>query len=151
ADAQLVAGQHFEADTAAFHELAGLGHAAEPFADQAAHRRGFDVFSAVESLDEIGDAIEIEAAGDNETALAIFGNVAIGFVLVADFADDDFEQVFHGGESGGIAILIDHDDHVGVFLLHAAHEHAHRLGFGHEHDVADEAADSALFALLFLE
>ena len=85
ADAQFVAGQHFEPDSVAFDELAGLGHAAEPFAHQAAHRGGFDVFSAMEAIDEIGNAIEIEAAGDDEAAIAIFGDIAFGNDTIVGF------------------------------------------------------------------
>ncbi len=71
---------------------------------------------------QVGDAGEVEIAGDDVAAVAVFGDVAIRLVLVADLADDDFEQVFHGGEAGGVAVLVDHDHHVGVFLLHLAHE-----------------------------
>ena len=90
--------------------------------------------SAVEAVHQIGDAIEIEAAGDDEAALAILGDVAFGFVLVADFADDDFQQVFHGGDAGGVAVLVHDDDHVAVLLLHLAHQVADRFGLRHQAD-----------------
>src|SRR5450432_3150195 len=56
AHAQFIADQHFHADTVAFHHLPGLGHAAQPFADQASDGSGFDVLFAVEGGEEIGDA-----------------------------------------------------------------------------------------------
>src|SRR5260370_42555009 len=48
AHAQLIADQHFHADAVALHRLPRLGHAAEPFADQASNGTGFDVLFPVE-------------------------------------------------------------------------------------------------------
>src|ERR1017187_1048792 len=151
ADAQPVAHQHFQAYAVAVDTLAGLGHAAQPFADQAAHGGGFDIFLAVEGGHQVGDAVEIEASGDDETAGAVLGDVAIGLVLVADFSDDDFQQVFHGGQAGGVAVLVHHDHHVAVLLLHLAHQVAHRLGLRHHADGAHQFADGAMLALFSLQ
>src|ERR1035441_7984091 len=131
--------------------LAGLGHASQPFADQAAHRGGFDLFFAVERGYQVRDAVEIEAAGDDEAALAVLGDVAFRLVLVADFADDDFQQVFHGGHAGSVAVLVHHDHHVAVFLLHLAHQVAHRLGLRNQPDGAHQFANGAVPALFFLQ
>ena len=54
----------------------GLRHAAQPFAHQASDGGGFDLLFAVEGVQQFGDAVEIEIAGDDEAAVAIFGDVA---------------------------------------------------------------------------
>ncbi len=131
------------ADAVALHALAGLGHAAQPFADQPADGGGFDVFFAMEGLEQVGNAIEIETAGDDVAALAVFGDIAFRFVLVADFADDHFHQIFHGGEAGGVAVLVHHNHHVAVLLLHLAHQVVDRLGFRHQADGAHQFAHRA--------
>ena len=50
----------------------GFGHTAQPLADQAADRGGFDIFLAAERVEQIADAVEVEIAGDDEAALAVF-------------------------------------------------------------------------------
>src|SRR5471030_1588134 len=100
AHAQLIADQHFHANSVAFHRLPWLGHAAEPFADQAADGSGFDVLFGVEGHEEIGDAVQVKTSGDDETAAAVLGDIAIRLVLIADLADDHLQQVFHGGQAG---------------------------------------------------
>ena len=72
-------------------------------------------------------------------------------MLVADLADDHLQQVLHGGQAGGVSVLVHHDHHVGVFLLHLAHEVADGLGFGHEDEVADQLAHGAVLALFFFD
>ena len=44
--AQLVGGQHLDADAIALHHFSGLGNAPQPLAYQPAHRGGFDVLFA---------------------------------------------------------------------------------------------------------
>src|ERR1035441_4190164 len=72
ADAQPVGDQYFEAYAVAVDALARLGHAPQPFADQPAHRGGFDLFFAVEALHQVGDAVQIEASGDDEATMSVF-------------------------------------------------------------------------------
>ncbi len=65
---------------------------------------------------------QVEIAGDDEAAAAILRHVARRLVLVADLADDHLQQVLHGGQAGGVAVLVHHDHHVGVLLLHLPHQ-----------------------------
>src|SRR5215469_13079128 len=88
---QAVGSKDFDADAVAVDGLPGLGDAAEPFADKASDGGGLDVFFAMEGIDEVGHAVEIEIAGDDVAALAILDDVAGGLMLVTDFTDDDFE------------------------------------------------------------
>src|SRR3954447_6812978 len=146
-DAQVVGGENLDADAVAVDELARFGNAAEPLADEAAHGGGFDILLEVKAGEEVGEAREVEIAGNDVAASSVLDDVAIGLVLVADFADDDLEQVLHGGEAGGVAVLVYDDDHVGALMLHLAHEVADGLGLGDEEDGADEVADGAVLAL----
>src|SRR5215813_13357889 len=86
-DAKFIAGQDVHADTVAFDRFSGPGNAAEPLGDETAHRGGGEVLLGFEGLEEIADAVEIEVAGDDIAALAVFHDVAFRLVLVADFAD----------------------------------------------------------------
>src|SRR5215475_11792738 len=70
-DTQIVGRQYVDADAIAFHALACLGHTAEPLADQPADSGRFDVLFAMEGSYQIGQAVQIEAAGDDEAAFAI--------------------------------------------------------------------------------
>ena len=70
-------------------------------------------------------------------------------MLVADLAEDDFEQVLHGGEAGGVAVLVDHDDHVRAFLLHFTHKVVNGFGFGDETDGPHQFAHGARLAAAF--
>src|SRR5206468_10643504 len=98
-DAQPVGDQYFQADSVAVDALSRFGHVSQPFADQSAHRGGFDIFFAVEVFHQVGDAIQVEASRDNEASIPVLGDIAFRFVLVANLADDDFQQVFHGGQA----------------------------------------------------
>ena len=51
-------------------------------------------------------------------------------MLVADLADDLFDQVFHGDHAGHAAVFIDHDGHVQIGLLHLAQQRTYPLGLG---------------------
>src|ERR1043165_9864340 len=150
-DAQFVAGQHLHADTVPVHRLPRLGHAAEPFAHHAADGCGFDIFFAMEAPHQPGDAVQIEVAGYDKAALPILLHVAIRLVLVANLTDDHFQQIFHGGESGSVAVFIHHDNHVGAFLLHLAHQVVYGLGLGNKRNRANQFANRAALPLLFLE
>src|ERR1035437_7354438 len=137
-------------DAFALDGFAGLRHAGEPFGDQPADGGGCDIFLRVE-FEQIAEARHVEAAGDDVAALPVFLRGGIGLVLVADFAQDDFDEVFHAGEAGGVAVLVDHDDHVGVVLLHLAHEVVDGLSLGHRADGAYQLADGAVGALVFIQ
>ena len=131
-------------------DFARLRDAAQPFGDQPADGGGFEIFLGVE-FEQIGHARHVEIAGDDVAALAVFLHVGIGLVLVANLAQDHFHQVLHGGQAGGVAVLVHHDDHVGAVLLHLAHEVVDRLGLGHEADGPHQFADGAVGALVFIQ
>src|SRR5574340_230615 len=119
--AQIVAGQHLDADAFALHGFSGARHAAEPLAHQSPNRAGFHLVLQAEAVEEIGQPADIEVAGDDEAAMAVFLRVLVRLVLVADFTDYDLQQVLHGGEAGGVAVLVDHDHNLRVALLQFEH------------------------------
>src|SRR5208283_496986 len=69
--APLIGGQYLHANAVAVHQLAGLRHPPQPLADQAAHGGRFDVLLAVERIEQVGHAVQIEIAGHDETAMAV--------------------------------------------------------------------------------
>ena len=52
--------------------------------------------------------------------------------LVDDVTHQLLEQVLERDEAGRAAVLVDHDGHVELLLLHLAQEVRHLLGLGHE-------------------
>src|SRR5205807_7642543 len=48
----------------------------------------------------------------------LFDHGFFDVVLVADLADDLFDQVFDGDEPGRATVLVDHDGHVDAAFLH---------------------------------
>ena len=89
-DPEIVAGEHIDADAVALHGLARFGTRPSHSLTRPPTVVDFDIFFAVEGGQQVADAVEVEIAGDDEAALAVFDDVAIRLVLVADFADDDF-------------------------------------------------------------
>jgi len=51
----------------------------------------------VERGQEVAHSVQVETSRDDIAPAAVLGDVAIGLVLVADLADDDLQQVLHGG------------------------------------------------------
>src|SRR5579862_8190784 len=136
-DAQVVAGQNIDSDTVALDGLARFRHPSEPFSNQAADGGGLDVFLGME-FEQIAQARYVETAGDDITTPRVFLHIGFRLVLVADLAQDHFDEVFHAGQPRRIAVFIHHDDHVGVVLLHFTHQVVDRLGFGNEADGAHQ-------------
>src|SRR3954453_337974 len=93
-DAEIVACEHVNTNAVALHELACLRHPSEPLGDETADRSRFQIFFRPETGHEIAHARQGEIAGDDEAALPVLDHIAIRLMLVADLADDDFEQVF---------------------------------------------------------
>ena len=61
-------------------------------------------------------------------------------MFITDLSQYDLYKVFHGGEAGGCAIFIHHNDHVTALLLHLAHQVAGGFGFGYEANRAHDFA-----------
>src|SRR5690606_32851640 len=53
-------------------------------------------------------------------------------VFVFDFSDDLFEDVFHGDETRGTAVLVDHHRQVVATASEVAQQDVEPLGFGNE-------------------
>src|ERR1041385_214388 len=64
-DAEIVAGENFDAGAVAIHRLALLGHPAQPFAEQPSDRGGFEIFFGVERIQQAGDPAQVEVTRDD--------------------------------------------------------------------------------------
>ena len=117
----VVGGQYFQSDAVAFSTFAHARDAAEPFGDETADGGGFELFVGA-VLEKAIEMVDVEGAGDDPGAFAVGGEVLSGFVFIADFAEDFFDEIFHGGEAGGVAVLIDYDGDVSAVVLHFAQQ-----------------------------
>src|SRR5579885_872740 len=106
-DAQGVAGEHFDADALAFGDLAGLRHVAQPLGNQPADGGGLGALLRAE-FEQVVEPRQVETTRDDVAAVAVFLDVGVRLVLVADLAQDDLDQVLHGSEAGRIAVLVHH-------------------------------------------
>src|SRR5882757_4878176 len=71
--------------------------------------------------EEIAETGQFERAGDDVGAIGLADGRVVDFgfvVLVGDVANDGFEEVFDGDETGDAAVLVDDDAHVLFFTLH---------------------------------
>src|SRR6266852_4373139 len=151
-NAQFVAGQHFNADAVTLDRLARLRHAPQPFGYQAAHGSRLNLLLWTE-LEHVRQPAQIEVTGNDVAALAVLCDIGIRLVFVADLAQDHFHQVLHRAQTGGVAVLIHHNHHVRVVLLHLAHEIVYRLALGHYADGSHQFSHgpSHAFVLFQLE
>ena len=70
---------------------------------------------------------------NTNVAVALVGDrLALDVVLVANLADDLFEQVLDGDQAGGAAVLVDDDGHLRLPPLHLLQQLRHALALGHE-------------------
>src|SRR6185437_4183440 len=147
-DTHVVTRGDFRAKAVTFDSLACFRHVTEPFRDQAANGSGFDFFLRVK-VQHSGQPREIEIAGDDVATVAVFADVGTGFMLIANFTQDDLHDIFHGGESGGVAVFIDHDHQVRAFLLHLAQQIVYGFCFRHELDGPHQLANGSFFTVAF--
>ena len=142
-DAHLIRGQDLDRNAVALGRFAGLGHVPQPFGDQSADGGRFGAFGRME-IQQILQAADVEAAGDDVAAIRLGAEIALGLVLVVDFADDFLHHVLHGDDARGGAVFIHHHGHVRAFFLHLAQQIVDRFGFGNGADGAHDVADFAL-------
>src|SRR5258708_312709 len=99
--AQLIAGQHFDSYAFALHGFAGAWDVSKPFGDQSSDGGGFGVRWRAKT-EQVVEPVQVQTAGDDVRALAGLGDVAIGFVLVVNFAEDLLHHVLHGDQARGV-------------------------------------------------
>ena len=102
--------------------LAGKRDAALDLADQTAERGGFvglaESAQAGLLAEELRQTIDGEVAGDQPDAAGFALRLGIVIVLIVDFADNLFEQVLDGDQTGDASMLVDDDAHVLLVALH---------------------------------
>ena len=101
-------------------------------------------------LEEVAEARDFEAAGDDERAVGLADGGVVGLrlvVLIGDVADDGFDQILDGDETGDATVLVDDDAHMLLFALHLAEEFVDLFGFRNEDGGALELGDGALRGL----
>ena len=78
------------------------------------------VSSSGRKFKKILQPVEVEASGGDEYRFGLLAYVAIGFMLIANLAENLFHQIFHRDQAGGIAIFVNDDHHMRAFALHLA-------------------------------
>ena len=73
-------------------------------------------------------------AGNDIRVLVLLHHLRF-FVLVANFANDLFDQIFNGDEARDSSVLIDDNRHAYVAALHFAQQVAHQFTFRHKVNV----------------
>src|SRR5689334_14648560 len=92
---EIVAGEHFDANTIPIDRLARLRDPSEPLGDQPAHGSRLEILFGAERAQKIVDSPEVEVSRHDVAAVPVFDDVAIRLVFIADLADDYFEEIFH--------------------------------------------------------
>jgi len=88
-------------------------------------------------------------ATHDQAAVGFADNVGGGLMIVTSgFADDFFDEILDGGETGDEAVLVDDDGHGLIALAHFAHQVGAGLGFGNEQGGANDLPDSTLHKIL---
>ena len=143
-------GQHLHPDAIALDHLADMRHVPQPFGHQTSDGGGLGFFRRPE-LQQIVQTVQIQAARHHETAVRLLQHVALRLMLVVNLAQDFFHHVFHGGEAGRVAVLVDHDGHVRAVLLHFAQQIVHRLGLGNKANGARQFFHPAALPIRFVQ
>ncbi len=155
-------GENFQAEAVLFDDFAGQRDVAGDLGDQTAEGRGLVLLAQKVGLaggrradrgwsrsssvreaeivragcgigEEVAQAGDLEAAGDEEGAVGLANGSVLRFGLVmfiGDVADDGLEKVFDGDEAGDAAVLVDDEAHVLFLALHLAEEFGDVFGFG---------------------
>src|SRR5580658_6343245 len=115
--------------------------AAQKVDDERAHqlgqiRRG-NVDSDRAELVHRGAPVDLPGRGGSRNRNDLLG---LFVELVTNFADDLFEQVLHGHEAAGAAVLVDHDRDRDLFSLHLAEHVDSTLDLRDEKHVAPKGA-----------
>ena len=108
-----------------------LGDHVELGEDQPAQGLGLLVFGEVH-VQGLGHIVQIRRAGDAPGIFTQGDNLLIlqGVEFVVDVAHDLLQQILHGHQAGGAAVLVNDDGQVNLPALHIPEElvGAHRLG-----------------------
>src|SRR5512140_3027435 len=149
-DAQLACGQHLDPYSLAFNALADLRHAPQPLRHQAADGNRLRLLVRPE-IDQVAQMIEAEAARHDEAPVRVGRDVVRRFVLVANFPEDLFHQVFERRQSGRVPVFVDHHYHVRSVGLHLAQQIGDFLGLRHQANRAHQFAYRLPRALIFFQ
>ena len=111
--------ENLELQAFVFDDFAFFRNASGDFADQAGYSRRFVALWA--HAEEFVEAINVHIAGNNIGVVVLLDDLRF-FVLVSDFADDFFHQIFDGYQARNASVFINHDCHTGVAPLHLAQQ-----------------------------
>src|SRR3954463_9363320 len=98
--------EHFDAQIVDVETLADGRQPPEVRQQEPADR--FETFALDLDVEPLRDLVDVDLAAEDVAAVAFVDDrLRLLVVLVADFADDLFEQIFDGHEPGGAAVFVD--------------------------------------------
>ena len=102
--------------------------------------------------EKFAEFIELHAAANDERAAGFADDVGRGgAVFFADFADDFFDQIFDGDDTGHQTVFVDDDGHLLAFALHVFEQLGTEFCFGNKKSGAHQLADFAVGRLAVVD
>src|SRR5208283_3082847 len=134
--------EHLEAQSVLVEDFTRPGNVSREFAHQPGD--GGRLFFIRPHPEQFLQQIDVGVAVEDVGRLVLLYDLCL-FVLIADLADDLFDQIFDRDQATDTAVLINHDGHANIVALHLAQQFAPQLGFGNEvhigfHQVANGLA-----------
>ena len=118
------------------------GQTAQLVDDPAGDRAGIAVALDGEQVEEVG---EVRAGGDQIAAVRLLAEGLHHLVvLIPDLAHQLLQDILHGQQALGAAVLVHHDGHVGLFLLQRPQQEPQLRVGGGVVDRRDAPGDAAL-------
>ena len=143
----MVGFQDFEAEAVGVYYFAGFGNVASDTIEQASDCGGGGMLHAGVELDaeKFVDLVELNAATHYQRAAGLADYIRSGrAIFFADFADDFFDQIFHGDDAGHQAVFVNYDGHLLIFALHFLQEFGAEFCFRDEQRGTHQFADGAV-------
>ena len=116
----LVGFEDFEAKTVSVNDFAGFGDVASYAIEETGDGGGGGMLHAGVELDaeKLIDLVELDAAAHDQGAAGFANHVrSRNAIFFADFADDFFDQIFHGDDTRHQAVFVNDDGHLLIFAL----------------------------------
>src|SRR5687767_11180293 len=123
--------QHLDRQLARLEGLPDVGHPAQLRQQVAAE--GLETLTLDGDAQPVSHLVDADLAAEHEDAVPLVGHgLAFDVVLVPDLTDDLLQQVLHGHQAGGAAVLVQDDRQLGLPALQVLQQLGHALALRHE-------------------
>src|SRR5688500_14371357 len=123
--------EYLEQQIADLDPFADVRHPSEVRQQEAAD--GFKAFALDFDAKAVADLVDVHFAAEHERSVTFVRHrLALDIVLVADLADDLFEELLDRDQSGGAAVFIHDNGHLHLPPLHLLEQLRHTLALRHQ-------------------